>query len=127
MLDFLKQTRAEKRANIAGLNLFFGALLGANLGTATDLPPREYLSLILQLVAAVVAVQIVSASTRRAYMVSTIAVVGAVLAFSYFDPRFQPDGMSARQYGNVLLTLGIWLVMVVGIEVTPLTKTQSDI
>jgi hypothetical protein len=36
IFTFWRQTRREKRANGTALSLFFGALLGANLGTTPD-------------------------------------------------------------------------------------------
>ena len=43
------QTGREKEALVQGTNLFFGALLGVNLGTANDLPLSVYALLVLLL------------------------------------------------------------------------------
>lgn len=56
--------RAETRAGaIDGLNLFFGALLGANLGTLDHIRLVEYVQLIVLLAGTVVTVRMVSSLT----------------------------------------------------------------
>ena len=45
-----RQTRAELNGYRNALNLFFGALLGANLGTVTGLAVREYVSIVAETV-----------------------------------------------------------------------------
>ena len=53
-------TRNRKTGAIDGLNLFFGALLGANLGTIQNLKLSSYLIIVALLAGTVMALRMVS-------------------------------------------------------------------
>jgi hypothetical protein len=124
--NLFKQTRAEKQGYVNGLGLFFGALLGANMGVLTDLAPSEYLKIILMLVGAVLWIQVLDASRSRRYrlrMLGTVAVpVFVLLAF----PSTRPQGLTERQGINMVVTLLVWLLCVALIELTPVASEPQE-
>ena len=119
MIDgFWKQTRREKRAHSAALNLFFGALLGANLGTLTGLPLRDYVYLIVLLVGTVSTLHISIASERRGYIALLILFYLALFAAHFLKPSLRP-AMAEDDLLKLVATLAIWFGAVVMVEFTP--------
>ncbi|MGZ8282306.1 MAG: hypothetical protein ACXWUN_05055, partial [Allosphingosinicella sp.] len=90
MARFWQQTEREKRSNVSGLSLFFGALLGANLGTLNELPLRDYVGLVVLLVGAVTTIQISIATDRRRYALGLIALYVVLLGCLYLVPDLRP-------------------------------------
>jgi hypothetical protein len=65
MWNLLAYTAAEKRGMVDGIGLFFGALLGTNLGSIGDLSKGEYAILIVLLAGTVMSLRIFSTTDRR--------------------------------------------------------------
>lgn len=103
------QTRREKLGAIDGLNLFFGALLGANLGTLDALPLGEYAKIVIMLAFGVAAIRIAATSERRVYAIASLAFYMAVLATLLLVPRFKPEGMSEADLQRLAATILIWV------------------
>ena len=118
MAKFWQQTEREKRATVGALGLFFGALLGANLGTLNELPLKDYVMLVVLLVGAVTTIQISVASERRVQAFATVAVYVAIIASIYLFPGLRPH-MAESDLLKLLATLAIWLGMTVVVEATP--------
>ena len=55
----------ERRATAAGVNLFFSALLGANVGMMNDMPLNDYFKMMVLLTGAVTAIFTIAVSERR--------------------------------------------------------------
>ena len=124
MKSFLTQTAREKVGTIDGLNLFFGALLGANLGTLERLPTKDYANLIFLLAGTVVALRIVSTSERRVYALLTLALYLALLASVLLLPgRLQ--GMAEGDLQRLTVTIAIWVVAVVLMEFWPVRRDPT--
>ena len=119
MREYLRQTQRERLGGIDGLNLFFGALLGANLGTIEQLPLGDYVQLILILAGTVVTLRLVSTSERRGYALATLALyiflVGVYLAI----PHMRPDGLSQSAAAKLGGTLAVWILLVLTLEYWP--------
>jgi hypothetical protein len=112
-------TRGEKAGTIDGLSLFFGALLGANLGTIGALPLYDYVTLIMLLAGMVVAIRIVSTSERRWYAFATLTVyVGLVVAILYV-PAMRPQGLTEIDLHRLVATLAVWLGATMLVEFYP--------
>jgi len=113
------QTSREKLGTVDGINLFFGALLGANLGTLGTIPLLDYAKLILLLAGLVITIRLVSVSERRLYALATLGLylvlVGAVL----FVPAFQPEGLDPTDLQRLAVTLTIWVVATMAVEFYP--------
>lgn len=119
MRDLLTQTRRERAGNVDGINLFFGALLGANLGTTGTLPATSYAQLVALLVGLVITIRMVTVSERRLYaygmLVAYVLLFGAVLLV----PGFGIEGLSQADLDRLLLTLGIWVAATVIVDLLP--------
>ena len=120
-----RQTREQKQSYVNGLGLFFGALLGANMGVLTDLAPSEYLKVILLLAGVVLWIQVLSTSRSRLHTLRMLAalVLPAVILIAF--PQSRPQGLTDRQASNMAATLAVWLVCVFLIEVTPLAPEPA--
>lgn len=119
------QTKREKIGTIDGINLFFGALLGANLGTLDTLPLAEYVKLIALLVGLVMTIRLVSVSERRWYALATLALYVALLLGVLFVPFLQPKGLPTSDLHRLAATLGIWVVVTMLVEFYP-TAEEKD-
>jgi len=109
-----------------GLNLFFGALLGANLGTLDGLRLVDYVKLISLLGATVIALRMVSTSEKRSYMLLLLAVYGFLLAGLVSIPAMMPQGMNIPDLHRLAATLAVWVVFALGIELAPHRIRGSD-
>jgi hypothetical protein len=119
MKDIFRSTAGGKAGAIDGLNLFFGALLGANLGSLQGMPLLYYVELIFLLAAVVMTVRMLSTSPRRGYMLACIGlyvVIGA--AFLLWKP-FQPKGVAPNDLQRIATTLGIWVLLILATELSP--------
>ena len=126
MRDMFRSTSGGKAGAIDGLNLFFGALLGANLGSIQGMTLPYYVELIFLLAAVVMTVRMLSTSPRRTYMLISIplyVVIGA--AFLLWKP-FQPKGVAPADLQRIATTLAIWLALVLFTELSPVRDTPEN-
>jgi hypothetical protein len=119
MRRYLLLTGREKAGTIDGLNLFFGALLGANLGTLNSLTLRQYIYFILVLAGTVMALRMISTSERRGFAILFVAAYAILIAAMWLVPGLQPKGMPEADLHRTLATLAIWIGAVVLQEVVP--------
>lgn len=115
---FLKHTRREKRAYSAAINLFFGALLGANLGTAGTLPLSDYIFLVILLVGTVTTIHMSVVSERRGYMAALVLLYVMLFVLLYLRPESRP-AMPEEDMLKLLATLAIWFGSATFIEFIP--------
>ena len=117
MKHLFRNTPGGKTGAIDGLNLFFGALLGANLGTMQALDLPQYIELVLLLAGTVMVLRMLSTSERRTYMLVLvgiyIAIIGALLVF------LPPKGLPAADLHRLTVTLAIWVARILGAELSP--------
>lgn len=109
--------KGRKEGAMDGLNLFFGALLGANLGTITGLKLVTYVQLIVLLVSTVMALRIFSMSDKRLFGGVMLALYVAALVALVSLPALQPSGLANADLNRLVATLIIWIAMVVLLEV----------
>jgi hypothetical protein len=126
MKKLLKNTEGGKAGTIDGLNLFFGALLGANLGTVSGLDLYPYILLILLLAGMVIALRMVSTSPRKGLMAGTILIYVAILGVVAVVPDFQPKGLDLGDLHRLIATLIIWVALVLAAEFSPMEKPEED-
>jgi hypothetical protein len=119
MKSLFVNTPGGKAGALDGLNLFFGALLGANLGTLDPLPLGEYVKLVILLAGTVVTLRMVSTSERRLYMLGALAVYALLLVALVTIPRMQPEGMATGDLHRLVATLTIWVLFVLLSEFSP--------
>jgi hypothetical protein len=120
MRRLFRNTEGGKAGTIDGLNLFFGALLGANLGTVGQMPLLSYLELILLLAGAVITLRMLSTSAKRRMMLVTIGFYALLLAAIALLPELHPDGLAVGDLHRLVVTLAVWIVCVVAAELTPM-------
>ena len=117
MKHLFRNTPGGKTGAIDGLNLFFGALLGANLGTMQALDLPQYIELVVLLAGTVMVLRMLSTSERRTYMLVLvgiyIAIIGALLVF------LPPKGLPAADLHRLTVTLAIWVACILGSELSP--------
>jgi hypothetical protein len=120
----LTQTPREKSAMVDGIGLFFGALLGANLGTLDGLSLDDYVKIVFVLAATVMALRMFSMSERRVYAYILLAVyAGMVALYLHFQ---MPAGLAPGDGDRLLVTLAIWLAAVVFVELHPTRAVDGD-
>lgn len=124
MLASLKKpwmTEREYRANIEGLNIFFGAVLGFVLAGAETLDACRFALTLLLVGTSVVTILYITASERRfAYAALTVLVV-AVL------PQVADRllGGGAQLPPKVQPTLAVWAALIIVIEFAPRERTKA--
>src|SRR4051794_31136049 len=94
MKRMFRSTTGGKSGAIDGLNLFFGALLGANLGTIQGMGLLYYVELIFVLAATVMTLRMLSTSPRRMYMLLNVGLYSVIVAAFLFWPPLQPKGVA---------------------------------
>jgi hypothetical protein len=124
MKHLFRSTAGGKAGSIDGLNLFFGALLGANLGSMQHMALYDYGQLIVLLAGTVMVLRMLSTSTRRTYMYVTLAVYIGIIAAIMFVPKLQPKGLPLDDLHRLVVTLAIWVVLVLGTEIFPMSEAE---
>jgi hypothetical protein len=120
----MSQTPREKIATVDGIGLFFGALLGANLGTLSGLSLYDYGVVVFVLASTVIVLRMFSMSERRLYAYGLLAGYVVVIAiYLYFQP---PAGLAPDDAGRLMVTLGMWLAAVVFVEIHPTRDAEGD-
>jgi hypothetical protein len=125
MKSLFLNTAGDRIGAVDGLNLFFGALLGANLGTIDRLPIREYVTLIVFLAGTVMTLRMISTTERRVAMFIVLAFYALLLVGMVTLPSLHPRGMSADDVQRLVATLGVWILCVLGAELTPMRKQET--
>jgi hypothetical protein len=119
MRSLFRNTAAGKAGAVDGLNLFFGALLGANLGTLDRLRLVEYVQLAVLLAGTVMAVRMVSTSDRRGLTLAVLGIYVLLLAALVLLPGAKPDNMAVDDLHRLVATLAVWVIFILGLELSP--------
>lgn len=125
LLGIDPQTRAEKRAATNGLNLFFGALIGANLGSLEHLALRDYTLVISMVCVVVLYIQLAPVARYRLLYTAFLASYVAVLYVLLLAPAgLHPFQDRPRPQPHLFVTICMWLLSVAYIEFRPLAKDE---
>jgi hypothetical protein len=119
MKRIFRSTAGGKEGAIDGLNLFFGALLGANLGSMQRMALYDYGQLIFLLAGTVMVLPMLSTSQRRTYMLVTLGFYVVLIGAILLVPALQPKGMPLDDLHRLIVTLAIWVVFVLAAELSP--------
>ena len=115
----------ERRATISGVNLFFSALLGANLGTLGDVPLDEYFQLVVILVGAVTAILTIAITRRKLTAIwSGLAIALLIVVIAILPGRRM--GELADDFQRMAITLAVWLTMLLVVRFTPEADSSAD-
>jgi hypothetical protein len=101
-------TDSEYRANLAGMNTFFGAVLGFVLADVAVVNLREFAQLLMFTAAIVIGILYVSASKQR-WLYAAFNLI-----FIWFLPRLLSN--DAGDPGRLQVTLATWAVMTMLLE-----------
>ena len=128
LLGIDPQTRAEKRASINGLNLFFGALIGANLGSLENLALRDYTLIVTMVCVTVLYIQLAPVARQRWLYVAILVVYVGVLYLLLLAPAgLQVFKDRARPQPHLFVTICLWLLSVAYVELRPMAKTEPPV
>ena len=125
MRRLFRNTAGGKAGAIDGLNLFFGALLGANLGTLDALRLVDYVQLATLLAGTVMTVRMISTSERRPLMLAVLAVYAALLVALVLLPDFKPAKLDVDDLHRLVATLAVWVTFVLLIELSPVREVPE--
>ncbi|MEP3050562.1 MAG: hypothetical protein ABJP48_11275 [Erythrobacter sp.] len=113
-------TEREYRANIDGINIVFGAVLGFVLARAENLPTYDFVILLLMSASVVVTILYLGSSQYRLfYGLTTAASIG-------FLPTLLQDVFEIAAIPQLQATLGTWALMVVMVELLPREENIQD-
>jgi hypothetical protein len=114
-LGFRRMTAGEYRANINGLNTFFGAVLGFVISAIDFLDPFRFAYLLLLLSGVVISILYIHGSPHRiGYALMTLVFVAVLPRIA--EPTI-PDG--AEFPGKIQATLAVWTLMTIFVEFMP--------
>jgi Na+-transporting NADH:ubiquinone oxidoreductase subunit NqrD len=126
MRALFTQPENERHATLAAVNLFFGVLLGANLGSINSVPLFDYIKLVLLLGGSVMALFTIAVSTRWRTVTGLAITYALLLGLTIVDADMRPEGMESEME-RIIATLGIWFLFVVLVRLTPLLGGGSAI
>ncbi|MEL6876560.1 MAG: hypothetical protein AAGL68_00490 [Pseudomonadota bacterium] len=107
----------EHRASIDALNLFFGAIVGVNFASMTNLNAKDYATLLF-ITATLIALILVVSNTRRRIW-SAIQLIGALALFAWlFLVEKVVEGVDQK----LMVTLAVWSAAALLYEFTPRLK-----
>lgn len=120
-----KQTARERGSYRDTVNLFFGALIGANLGTLGELAVGDYVRVIAVLLGIIMAVQAAGAARSRTYGAALVAAFAGLAAVAFWTDALQPAGLSRDDFTKIVATVVMWVVTTLAIELTPVIHEEE--
>ena len=126
MRGWFRNTPGRKLGALDGLNLFFGALLGANLGTIQGMRLANYVQLVVLLAGSVMVLRMLSTTERRAPVLLTLMAYAVLLVSVATVPALQPEGIALADLHRILATLGVWVLFVLGAELSPTQPERNS-
>lgn len=112
-------SEAEYRANISGINIVFGAVLGFVLAKIEGLPPLDFMVVLITSAAAVVTI-LYFGSTRHPLFYGLLA--GAMIAVL----PVVLDSFGIPPIPKLQPTLVAWTIMVLVVELSPRQKPDTE-
>jgi hypothetical protein len=117
-----RMSQREYRANLDGLNIFFGAVIGFVLAGTETLPPWSFALLLTGTAGVIVGILYITSSEHPLVYA---ALTGLLIAFL---PKWLGDSMPAGQHlpSNVQPTLAVWAALTFGVEIMPRRRDSAD-
>jgi hypothetical protein len=115
----LRISDAEYRANINGMNIVFGAVLGFVLAGAEGLPPFDFM-IVLFVTALAVILILYLGSTDYSLFYGVLAGLVIIML-----PRILDDQLAINPIPYLQPTLIVWAAMVALVEITPRAKNSD--
>lgn len=118
LMGWSRVTEDEYRANLNGMNTFFGAVIGFVLADVTTSDLASFAQLLVFTAAIVIGVLYISASPQRwLYGVLNLLFIWAL-------PRVLED--RAGDAGRLQITLATWTLMTIGLEALRAWQKQQE-
>ena len=115
----------EYEANLAGMNIFFGAIIGVVMADVKGVDGFEYAFMLLIAASFVVTLLYISASKKRLTYAIAAGSILAIAWYEAFHGGFM-DELDPEWLKNRLLPTGsVWYFMIVLIEFVPSGKKDS--
>ncbi|MBD59108.1 MAG: hypothetical protein CL808_03160 [Citromicrobium sp.] len=109
----------EYDANIQGINIVFGAVLGFVLADANGLPPLDFAIVLFVSASAVISIFYLAHSEYKLFYTAITAFV------IYMVPRILDDPLAIPAIPQLQPTLAVWALMILLVELIPRTKPDS--
>ena len=123
MREALVVTESEYRANLNGLNMFFGAVLGFVIAGIERLDTIEFSWILVAVTGVVVSILYVSASKQRiAYGLTTLMLI---LFLPLFAGVFLDEGEAIPN--KLQPTLAVWAILTLSIEFLPRRPDEAHL
>lgn len=106
-------TESEYDANIRGMNIVFGAVLGFVLAGTEGLPADDFAIVLLLSASVVITILYLAHSPYRLFYGMTAALV------IYLLPMIQEEILGINRIPKLQPTLAVWALMVVIVELIP--------
>jgi hypothetical protein len=121
-----EQTAAEKRAALNGISLFFGALIGANLGTTERMALRDYVLVVAVICLIVLYIHLAPVARRRWSNLAHLLVLvcGLFLLLIHEIGAAAFDG--PRPTPHIFATICIWVASLAMVELRPVVERASE-
>ncbi len=120
------QTAAEKRAARNGISMFFGALIGANLGALDRLALGDYVLLIAIVCLIVLYMHLATVAAKRwstiGYLLALVAGLYLLLVHDAGARMFE----GPRPGPQIFVTICFWLASIAIVELRPVSATPAD-
>lgn len=111
-------TEGEYRANLAGLNTFFGAVLGFVISGIEQLDAFRFGLVLALLGALVVLILYISASEHR--IIYSLYALGAIIALPWIVDPILPPGITLP--AKLQPTFIVWALFTILVEFAPRTR-----
>jgi hypothetical protein len=120
--DMMRMSHGEYRANLTGLNIFFGAVLGFVMAGTESLGAQQFALMLAVVSGMVVGILYISSSKRRlAY-----AALAALMIFMLPDVIEAIVGKGSAMPDKLQPTLAVWAVMTMLVEFLPRERIAAE-
>jgi hypothetical protein len=119
MKSLFQMTRGERRAAVAGVNLFFAALLGANLGSVGTVSLKEHIYLSILVAGAVSGLFMAAVSSRRSKSVGILVGYAILLGTLVVAPVSLLTNITT-QFQTIVATLAVWTGFLLVMRLSPI-------
>jgi len=121
-----EQTSAERKAALNGVSLFFGALIGANMGASDRMPLTDYTLIISAVSLIVLYIQLAPVARNRWLNAINLlaALIGLYLLLIHDMGNAVFDG--ERPSAHIFVTICLWVLSILSIELRPVSDLAND-
>jgi hypothetical protein len=121
LVDSVRMSHEEYRANLNGLNIFFGAVLGFVLAGMEGAGPKAFTWMLFMTSGTIIGILYVSASRQRLVYL----ILAAFLIYQL--PRILKVVEHSREFPpNLQPTLAVWLAMTALVEFLPRKRNEPN-